>query len=260
MLVQKDFLENIKKDFKLNIYEVKVWTALLSRGIATAGELADISGVPRSRCYDVLESLEKKGFIIMKLGKTIKYIAVQPEEIVDRVRKNIRDEADRSVNIFESLRDTDVFKELELLHKAGIEKIDATEISNVITGRNNIYHLIKDMLDKAKKKAVIATTQEGFIRKSNLLKATLARLNKKGVKVKFIAPVDEKIAKKVKLHNLKNVELKDSNPNARFVTIDGKEMLFMIADDNIAKDYDTAVWVDSDFFVEAIEKLFVNNQ
>ena len=72
MIVQKEFLQRLKRDFSLNIYEVKIWTALLSRGIATAGELADISGVPRSRCYDVLETLEKKNFIIMKIGKPIK--------------------------------------------------------------------------------------------------------------------------------------------------------------------------------------------
>jgi len=40
--------------------------------------------VPRSRCYDVLESLEKKGFIISKIGKPLKYIAVPPEEVVER--------------------------------------------------------------------------------------------------------------------------------------------------------------------------------
>src|SRR5210317_2383242 len=97
MIVQKEFLTRIKDDFKLNIYEVKIWTALLSRGIATAGELADISGVPRSRCYDVLESLEKKGFIIMKIGKPIKYIAVQPEEIVERVKKDLQAKADHTI-------------------------------------------------------------------------------------------------------------------------------------------------------------------
>ena len=82
MIVSESFLKQLRSVFDLNIYEVKVWTALLSRGVAPAGELADLSGVPRSRSYDVLESLEKKGFIIMKLGKPIKYLAVKPEEIL----------------------------------------------------------------------------------------------------------------------------------------------------------------------------------
>ncbi|MCK5629147.1 MAG: hypothetical protein KAI26_00900, partial [Nanoarchaeota archaeon] len=53
MIIQNDFLNNIR-DFGLNTYEAKLWTALLSRGISTAGELSDIANVPRSRSYDVL--------------------------------------------------------------------------------------------------------------------------------------------------------------------------------------------------------------
>jgi len=86
MIVQKNFLNKLK-DFGLNTYESKLWTALLSRGVSTAGELSDIANVPRSRSYDVLESLEKKGFIVMKLGKPIKYIAVPPAEVIERVKK-----------------------------------------------------------------------------------------------------------------------------------------------------------------------------
>ena len=86
MIVQKHFLNKLR-DFGLNSYEAKLWTALLSRGISTAGELSDIANVPRSRSYDVLESLEKKGFVVMKLGKPIKYIAVSPKEVVERERE-----------------------------------------------------------------------------------------------------------------------------------------------------------------------------
>ena len=93
MIVQKDFLNKLK-DFGLNSYESKLWIALLSRGVSTAGELSDISNVPRSRAYDVLESLEKKGFIIVKVGKPIKYLAVPPAEVIERVKKHVVEEAD----------------------------------------------------------------------------------------------------------------------------------------------------------------------
>ena len=94
MIVQKDFLNKLK-DFGLNSYESKLWIALLSRGVSTAGELSDISNVPRSRAYDVLESLEKKGFIIVKVGKPIKYLAVPPGEVVERVQKKILVDAEQ---------------------------------------------------------------------------------------------------------------------------------------------------------------------
>ena len=68
MIVKDELLSNLRRYFDLNLYEVKLWTALLSRGVSTAGELSDIADVPRSRSYDVLESLEKKGFV-RKCGK-----------------------------------------------------------------------------------------------------------------------------------------------------------------------------------------------
>src|SRR5512136_2728450 len=93
MIVKDEFLNKLRRYFCLNLYEVKIWAALLSRGVSTAGELSDISNVPRSRSYDVLESLEKKGFVVHKLGKPIKYIAVPPAEVVERVKKNMKEEA-----------------------------------------------------------------------------------------------------------------------------------------------------------------------
>jgi len=69
MLVKQELINKIKDYFDLNVYETKVWLALLGKGVASAGEIAEISGVPRSRTYDVLESLEKKGFAIIKIGK-----------------------------------------------------------------------------------------------------------------------------------------------------------------------------------------------
>ena len=66
MIIKPELVRRIKEYFNLNIYETKVWLALLSKGVASAGEVAEISGVPRSRTYDVLESLEKRGFAITK--------------------------------------------------------------------------------------------------------------------------------------------------------------------------------------------------
>ena len=93
MIIKDDVLSRLRRYFDLNLYEVKIWTALLSRGTSTAGELSDIANVPRSRSYDVLESLEKKGFVVVKLGKPIKYLAVDPNEVVERVKKNIKQHA-----------------------------------------------------------------------------------------------------------------------------------------------------------------------
>ena len=90
MIIKDEFLAKLRRYFSLNLYEVKIWAALLSRGVSTAGELSDIADVPRSRSYDVLESLEKEDSSSCKLGKPIKYIAVPPSEVLERVKNQPR--------------------------------------------------------------------------------------------------------------------------------------------------------------------------
>ncbi|MBI2657767.1 hypothetical protein HYX08_03680 [Candidatus Woesearchaeota archaeon] len=248
MQQEKQFLTDLKKHFRLNIYEVKIWTALLSRGIASAGELADISGVPRSRCYDVLETLEKKGFIIMKIGKPIKYLALKPEVILERVKKNIKDEAEGLSSQYERIKETDEFKELELLHKTGVQHIDISSMSKSIIGRANVNRHIKDMLSKSKSSAVFVTTSEHTERIIKLLKNFAS---KKGLTAVIYGPYSKSFSKK-----LQDIEHVEYNANGTFLTIDGSEMLFIVSNAGAAPDYEVAIWIDSPFFVNAVNVLF----
>ena len=260
MIVNNDFLKRLRSAFDLNIYEVKIWTALLSKGIATAGELSDISDVPRSRSYDVLESLEKRGFVIMKLGKPIRYIAVQPDEIMKRVKKSILVDSESKISSLDKVESTEFFKELSLLYKNGINHIDPTTISGSIRGRNNIYDHVESMLGNAKSSIVIVTSSEGLKRKYEQLGATLKKLASKGVKVKIAATINNdnmKIAKQfTEFADVRKV----NDINARFILVDGKEMTFMINDDKeIHESYDVGIWVKSPFFSSAFDSMFASN-
>ena len=248
MLVQKDTLQELRVRFKLNIYEVKIWTSLLSRGIAAASELADISGVPRSRGYDVLESLEKKGFIIMKVGKPIKYIAVQPDAVVERVKKKLQEDAEEQIKIVEKLAETNLFDELELLHKTGIKKVDTENITDSVVGRTNVNKFIKDMLLRAKKSVTILTNDQGIKHKLKVLKKVNSSLARKKVKVKLYTN-DPKVKS-----NLNNVEVFNTNYNARFVNVDNDEIFFVMAGKD--PEYDSGVWIKSPYFVSALDSLF----
>jgi HTH-type transcriptional regulator, sugar sensing transcriptional regulator len=256
MIIKEDFLKKLRAAFDLNIYEVKIWTSLLSRGLATAGELSDISNVPRSRSYDVLESLEKKGFVIMKLGKPIRYIAVKPEDIIKRMKDHINDDAKTKVGYLDDVKKESIFTELELLFKQGIQKIDPYAITGAIKGRDNMYSHIKSMLERAEKSVIIQTTSEGFLRKAKRYKTTFKRLNERGVKIKIAAPDALELIKKTEIKNI--VQAKAINgTKARFVIIDDKEMLFTIADDKETHEsYDTAVWVNTPYFTKAISTMF----
>ncbi|MBI2670378.1 TrmB family transcriptional regulator [Candidatus Woesearchaeota archaeon] len=262
MIVNDEFLKKLRSAFDLNIYEVKIWTALLSKGIATAGELSDISDVPRSRCYDVLESLEKIGFVVMKLGKPIKYIAVKPDEVVKRVKKSLQDLALAQVKSLENVEKDEFFNELNLLYKNGITHIDPMLISGAIKGRRNIYDQIGLMLESAQKEVLILTSAAELNRKYENFGSLFKKLSNKGVKIKIAVPIkdnlkDNKITKE--LGQIAEVRKIDNSMQGRFVIIDGKQMVFMLnSDENVHESYDTAVWINSPFFSNALNNLFEN--
>jgi sugar-specific transcriptional regulator TrmB len=256
MIVKEEFLSKLRRFFSLNLYEVKIWAALLSRGVSTAGELSDIANVPRSRSYDVLESLEKKGFVVMKLGKPIKYIAVPPSEVVERVKKNMRIEADEKVKRLEDMKNTEILQELTTLHNQGVELVEPTDLSGSLRGRHNLYNHLELTIRNAENSVTLMTTAQGLLRKIEGMKPVFEKLKKRGVKIRIAAPITKESMPAVK--DMKGVaEIRHTDSKARFAIIDGKEMVFMVMDDKeVHPTYDIGIWVSTPFFASAVENLF----
>ena len=257
MIVKDDFLNKLRRYFQLNLYEVKIWTALLSRGVSTAGELSDIADVPRSRSYDILESLEKKGFVIMKLGKPIKYIAVPPSEVVDRVKKNVKNNANEAIKRLDTLKDTEILTELNTLHTQGIELVEPTDLAGSMKGRHNLYNHLELTIRNAEETVTIMTTAQGLVRKIEGLKPVFEQLNKRGIKIRICAPLITKEAAKA-AEDMKGVaDVRHTDSKARFTIVDGKEIFFMVLDDtDVHPSYDVGIWVNTPFFASALEELF----
>lgn len=257
MIVKEEFLSRLRKIFDLNLYEVKVWASLLSRGVSTAGELSNISDVPRSRTYDILESLEKKGFIVMKLGKPIKFIALKPEEVVERVKKNLVVEAQEKSKRLEQLKSDDVLSELSSLYTNGIKYIEPSDLSGSLKGRQNIHNHLDMMLKNAEKSAVIVTTADGLNRKMEALMPALEKAKKRGVSIKIAAPINAsnyKVAKELsKIADVRSLV----KSHGRFTIIDEKQLVFMLLDDKtVHPNYDVAVWLASDYFAQSLGQMF----
>jgi sugar-specific transcriptional regulator TrmB len=259
MIVKEEFLSKLRQFFGLNLYEVKIWTALLSRGVSTAGELSDIGDVPRSRAYDILESLEKKGFVIMKLGKPIKYIAVEPKEVVEKCKKLMFEDAKTKVKRLDDLRGGDLIGELNLLHKQGIEFVEPTDLSGAIRGRHNMYAHMETLLKGAEKSVSIMTTSKGLMRKVESLKPTLEKLKRKGVSIKIVSPINKECMPTAKGLS-KVAEVRSTNNSklaGRFVLIDGKNIMFMVMDDEkVHPSYDIGVWVNTPYFASTLDNFF----
>ena len=257
MVANEELIKKLRSTFNLNIYEAKVWLALLSKGVATAGELSDMSDVPRSRSYDVLESLEKKGFIIMKLGRPIKYLAVAPSEIIKRVKKNLQERAETQLKMIEEVQNTEVFTDLSLLFKQGIEHVDPSTITGSFRGRSNIYDHLLNLMSNADKEVVIATTPDGLVRKLEYMKSTFRKLKQHKINVRIATPLKTEKAKEAAKELAEYADVRDIDMNARFVIVDNKDLVFMISHDkNVHESADVGIWVNTPFFANSLKTMF----
>jgi HTH-type transcriptional regulator, sugar sensing transcriptional regulator len=257
MIIKEEFLSRLRKIFDLNLYEAKVWTALLSRGVSTAGELSNISDVPRSRTYDILESLEKKGFIVMKLGKPIKFVALKPEEVIERVKRNLVINAQEKSKRLSELKSDEVLTELNSLFTNGVKFVEPTDLSGSIRGRQNMYNHLDMMVRNAKSDVTIMTTADGLNRKIESLMPAFEKAKKKGINIRIAAPIDKsnlKIAKELsKVADVRHV----SEGQGRFAIIDSNQLMFMLLDDkSVHPNYDVAVWLSTEFFANSMNSMF----
>ena len=252
--MKQDLIKRIKEYFNLNIYETKVWVALLSKGIASAGEVAELSSVPRSRTYDVLESLEKRGFAIIKIGKPVKYIAVKPTEVLEKIKSNTLSDAQEKVKSLSSLKTTQEYIELEEIYNSGIEPIKSQEITGALKGRSNIISRLRELIENAKKEVFICTSVLDFEDKSRALIPVLEKAIKSDIKVKLTLSGD---SEKIKKFNTKhNIKAKQIDSNARMFMSDRKEVLFMITPPN--SDEEMGVWLNSPFFTDSLLNVIEN--
>jgi HTH-type transcriptional regulator, sugar sensing transcriptional regulator len=252
MIIKQDLVKRIKDFFGLNIYETKVWLALLSKGVVSAGETAELSGVPRSRTYDVLEGLAKRGFAIVKIGKPVKYIAVDPKAVVEKMKTQTMNEAQDKVNRLSTLKETSEYTELEQLHKTGITPIKLEDLSGHIKGRSNILSKVRELFDNAEKEVTICTSVTDFENKSRVLMPAIEKLNKADIKVKI--SLSGELDRIKRIVNKNGFKIKQTDTQGRFFIADKKETLFMLNPEHAEEEI--AVWLNSAYFSTVFGTMF----
>ena len=254
MIAKPELIKKLKGYFDLNIYETKVWLALLSKGVSSAGEIAEISSVPRSRTYDVLESLEKRGFVIQKLGKPVKYIAVKPEIVIEKLKNNTAQYAEEKIKTLSGLKDTLEYKELSELHRTGVDPIKNHELSTSIKGRSNLYIQMRAVMESAEKSVKLTSSAYELNSKLKMFKDVFVKLNKRKIDIKVMIGDNEEEAKK--LSKKLGVEVKSKPIHSRFIIADKTELIFTIKPTNVHEDFDYGVWINSPFFTNSLAYMF----
>jgi sugar-specific transcriptional regulator TrmB len=253
MILAPELVNRVKDHFDLNVYETKVWLALLSKGVASVGEVASISRVPRSRTYDVLESLEKKGFAIIRMGKPVKYLGVKPQIILERIKNDVRRHAEEKVVHLSRIKETEEFIQLDELYRTGINPVKKEDISSSLRGKSNISNFLKEIIKNAQKEVIICLNAEEIKSKAKLFLQTITELKKSNIKIKMALSGDEKLIKEIESKFM--IKSKKIDIDAKFFIVDRREILFYIAKEGNDTE-DIAVWLNSEFFAESFASLF----
>lgn len=237
-----DVVEEALRIIGLTQYESSAYIALNSLISATAIEISHASKVPRSRVYDILKSLKRKGFIEIENGKPLKYHVIPPGEVISTSKKRIN----RILNKAE--------KELTEVYEEGVSKIPAPIW--LIHGPKKIIKKELEIFSRAKKDIKI---RAGFLFHGELEKLTEAfkKLEKRGVDVKIMANFD------LIKENIFDDKIKFTRvPLIRMIVRDSQEMMWVFAkfkeDGSLIPESAIGVWNQYQEIAENYAQIFDN--
>lgn len=135
----------------LTEYERDALIKLFDLGRTTAPNLAEATGIPKARIYDVLDSLADEGYVDVIPGRPKEYIAKRPTEVLDRAAENRRQSFERFKQEIERSREAFLSEFQPRYEHATEGNRPAEELFRVVdvgepseSGTQRIYHTATD--------------------------------------------------------------------------------------------------------------------
>jgi len=203
----------------LTAYESAVYLSLIEEGVMTASGVSESANVPFSKVYEVLNSLERKGWVDAERGRPSRYFAKSPTEAFEAAKRGL----DEKIRSWERA----VGEELQPLY----EKRELREKPDIwiLRGEASVLAKLQEMLSKARSQVMIAAPS--FVR-SLAEKATplLASLRLSDVKVMVMVAGKPKDWKLEGLMGALEVRGRD-NLFGGGVIVDGGEALLFLGEE-----------------------------
>ena len=235
-------------------YEIKVYLCLLETGSMTASDISKKSGVPYSKIYEVLNSLEEKGWLESDSSRPQKFFPKSPLTALEAMRMRIESSIRDS-------RNTIMSELMPIYEKSGVR--ERPEIW-VVMGVYNIAAKIGEIIQTCQHELLIALPQiaEGIARP---IQPTLRSLQERGVKINVLASEEANPDTIRAISRVANVRLKN-NMFGGGVIGDSKHVMILISEGRsesgsfeptaiwaehiglarFAKDYFHYLWADAD--------------
>jgi sugar-specific transcriptional regulator TrmB len=88
-MASKDELVEDLMHLGLTLYEARSYLILTKYGELTSTDLVRLAGIPQSRVYDVMSSLQRKGFVLVQSSRPMKFRAIDPSIAIKRLVENV---------------------------------------------------------------------------------------------------------------------------------------------------------------------------
>lgn len=220
-MINQELVEHLKL-FNLTEYESKTYLALLTQGPSTVKEIREAAAIPYSREYDVLQSLESRGFVESQPGRPKRYKAVAPEKILKKELKK-REKAVKAL-----LKFADSIKEKQA------QRMQMENVIWTLKGKEKIREKMTEMIQGAKKEILIIGRNP--VATSELEKA-LKEARKRGVKIRALGMFQDTAKEALKRIGAEYYDFK--HDHSRFLLVDDAELI--LASDDPA-DYPFALY------------------
>jgi len=232
----------------LTEYEAKTLGALFRIREAEAPEVSRLAQVPKTRVYDVLDRLIKKGLVIEIYGRPKKYRVVNPsdaiEELIEKKKQEVRqlEEKTTSMKDFIAGWDKAQFEEgekvMKVKDKQDFEKILSQEIENA---KNNIMAF-----------AEINKNQP-------VLKEAIKKAKLRNIEVKILGKISKELRHTAKDYMSTGAELKHCEHGLNAFIIDRKNVVLALSDFAKEKpEYHFTIWHDNQPLAKALNHYFQN--
>jgi len=149
---------SVLEDFGLSPYEIKAYLSLLSVGYSTPSGLSSICEVPRSRIYDVLQSLAKKGFASIRTGKSLTYVAISPEVALKNAIMALKDETYKRMAEMTKKMETVLPLLEDMCHSTVDKEFTPKDIARVYYNREQFRNLLTDLIRDSRKSVNLFTS------------------------------------------------------------------------------------------------------
>ncbi len=146
-------LEHLRK-LGLKIYEAKGYLAMMKSKSLTATQISVVSGIPRTKVYDVTESLMKKGLCSLIPGKINKYKATEFDVAVDNLLgANQRNFVEREEQIRKA--SGNLRERLAEIYREASDIIDPLEYIEILKDPNLILRRFIQLVENATEEVLV---------------------------------------------------------------------------------------------------------